>query len=147
MMPPDGHLVASLAGLCREAPGKVVVEVLRGLRRRTPELVAALGGQGLSAEVVVREDGKRERYPIVIGADGDVFLLRAEPPALTSFNPHLTLQGTAEELGAVVFGETDVLRAVFSDTLVLHVEPRSLSPRYPRVMRLVAEELRALLSP
>lgn len=147
VMTPDGDLVTSLAGLCREAPGKVVVEVLRGLRRRTPDLVAALDGKGLSAEVVVRENGRRDLYPIVIGADGDIFLLRAEPAALASFSPHLTLQGTAEELGAVVFGETDVPRAVFTDTLVLHVQPQSLSPRYPRVMRLVAEELRALLSP
>ena len=146
-MAPDSDLGTSLAGLCREAPGKVVVEVLRGLRRRAPDLVAALGGQGLSAEVVVRDGGRRDLYPVVMGADGDVFLLRPEPPALANFKPHVTLQGTPEELACVVFGETDVLRAVFSEMLVLHVEPKTLSPRYPRVMRLVAEELRALLSP
>ncbi|HEX2039538.1 MAG TPA: hypothetical protein VHF47_07375 [Acidimicrobiales bacterium] len=142
-MAPDSDLVTTLAGRCREAPGKVVVEVLRGLRRRTPELATALGGTGLSAEVVVREGGRHGLYPVVMGADGDVFLLRPEPPALATFRPHFTLQGSAEELAYVVFGETDVRRAVFSQTLVLHVEPRTLSPRYPRVMRLVAEELRA----
>ena len=144
-MSPEGDLAATLSDLCRESPARVVVEILRGLRRRTPELVSALGGEGLSAEIVVREDGRREIYPIVIGADGDVFLLRAEPLAMASFKPHFTLQGTPEELLSVVFGEKDVLHAVFADTLVLHVEPRSLSPRYPRVMRLVAQELRTLL--
>jgi hypothetical protein len=143
----DSDLATSLAGLCREAPGKVVVEVLRGLRRRTPALAKALGGEGLSVELLVWENGRRDLYPIVLGADGEVFLLRPEPPALAMFNPHFTLQGTAEQLAHVVFGEIDVTRAVFNDTLVLHVEPGSLSPRYPKVMRMVAEELRALLSP
>lgn len=124
--------------------GHVVVELLRAIGGIPQKLSTALGGRSLAVELVVEGPGGG-RFLVLLSPDGVVYRMREGAVVSGGFRPHVTFRGTPAELVAVALGERDTPDAVFAGTLVLHVETDELLPRYPRVMRIVAEELARLL--
>lgn len=116
--------------------------MLDRLRSRTADIRSALAGRVLVLEVLVEEGDASSRHVVVLSPDGHASLFG---PDIEDLAPHVTLRGTPEQLVSLVLGETDVFQAVLQDVLELHVPPADLAPHYPRVMRLLGEELWALL--
>lgn len=139
-----GRVVAD-AGVCRSEAGHLVVELLRVVGGRPQRLAAALGGHSLGVELVVESVGGG-RFLVLFSADGAVYRLREDALRRGTFSPHITLRGAPSDLAAVVLGGRDTAEAVFAGTVTIHVELiDDLLPHYPRVLRLVAEELARLL--
>ena len=118
--------------------------VVRRLRERSTELRAALDGELLTLAIHVADNTPKE-YLIVFSPDGHLSLLATKSGRASGSMAQVRFQGTVEQVLRVVLGETDALTAVMADNLFLSVLPADLTPRYGRVMRLVREEVWALL--
>jgi hypothetical protein len=134
--------VGAVAEALHALGGDPVALLLGRLGERRGELVAALDGEALQAEVVVVDPGGEEAsHLLVFGPDGSVGRLRPDGTLAAGFRAHLTLRGAGTDILALVLGELDVARAVYRGLLDLHVPPDELAPRFPGLMRVLATAL------
>ena len=115
--------------------GRVIAE----LQSRRGEVASALGGESLQVELLVTgKPETRHEYRLVFAPDGAAVRLRTDGALAACFQPHVTIRGTGSDIVEYVLGDLDVARAVYRGLVVLHVPPHDLTPRYPRLIRVVA---------
>lgn len=114
----------------------VVQELIERLRARRDELAAAVAGRALSIEVVL--GSSVGTYRVGVAGEGYVTTLSDSNPLTLGFSPDVVVQGSANEVVEVLTAEEPMAEAVHL------VDPNSW-PRYARVHRIVALELRGML--
>lgn len=134
-MDPNSRLRAVIEEV-RRAPDGVVLPFLGRLRERRDDLAKLLDGQSLRVEVVMVGE-QRYTYRIVFTPAGHV-----ELTGPYGFDPHLRFEGTPDRLFGVLLGSLDTFTAVYDQVLTLYFPPDELV-HYPRVRRLLAEEVEA----
>lgn len=119
------------------APGEMVRALVERLRTRRNELAAAVGGKALSVEVVITP-AVDEPYRLGFAGEGYVTTLSRSNPLTLGFSPDVVIRGS---VSAVV----DVLTANEPTPEGVHLADPEVWPRYARVHRVVASELRTML--
>jgi len=116
---------------------ELVRALVERLRTRRGDLAAAVGGQALSVEVSVTPSFG-EPYRLGIAGEGYVTTLSPSNPLTLGFSPDVTIRGTARDV-------LDVLIARDPTQDGIRLSEASVWPRYARVHRIVASELREML--
>lgn len=121
-----------------------VLELLWGrLRRRRKALAQAVDGQVVTFELVV---GGTTPVLLLLAPDGQLTVLDSSVAITSGWRPSVTLGGQVRDLVAYVLGEVDTAEAAFRGLLHLHVvDVAELTSWFPTVMRVVAEEVCALI--
>lgn len=113
--------------------------LLDRLRRRPAALAEALGGRAVALGLVLGGTA----ITVSVAPDGHVTVTDMQS---FGWQPSVTLHGDTRTLARYVLGEVDVETAVFTGIVRLHVrDVAELTPWFPRLMRVVAEEVWPLL--
>jgi hypothetical protein len=128
-------------GECAGGSSEVLAAVLRGLRGRRRELVAALDGRSLRIAVTLADPGPPETSRILLTAAGNALLMQPENLNGREFDPHIEFRCSTDDLRAFVLGHVSTADAIENATVLPHVDLAS----YDGVRSLVADELRRVL--
>lgn len=126
---------------CAGGATGVLFAVLRGLRERRRELVAALDGRSLRIAVTFTESRPPATARILLTAEGNTLLVEPVNLEGRDFDPHIDFRCTPADLCGFVLGEVSVAEAIERATVVPHVDLAA----YGAVRSLMADELHRVL--
>ena len=126
---------------CADGSAGALVAVLRGLRERRGELVAALDGRSLRIAVTFTDSRPPASALILLTAAGNALLVQPENLEGRDFDPHIDFRCTPADLRGFVLGEVSAAEAIERAMVVPHVDLAA----YGDVRSLVADELRRVL--